>query len=135
MPRSRGGGCVRVVNWLGRHDPGFSALRRAGRAAIVVPLLFLVGSQVLRNPEVALFGAFGSFAMLLFVDFSGPLRERMQAQLALAVAGAALVTLGTLASSPVWLSAVARAVVAFGVLFAGSVSSVIASASTSLLLP
>jgi len=125
---------VRVVTWLGRHDPGFSALRRAGRAAIVVPLLFLVGSQVLRNPEVALFGAFGSFAMLLFVDFSGPLRERIQAQLALAVAGAALVTLGTLASSPVWLSAVAMAVVAFGVLFAGSVSSVIASASTSLLL-
>ncbi|SEA50483.1 Uncharacterized membrane protein YccC [Leifsonia sp. 21MFCrub1.1] len=125
---------MRVTSWLRRHDPGLSALRRAARAAIVVPLLFLLGSRVIGNPEVALFGAFGAFAMLLFVDFGGPLRERVQAHAALAVTGAILVSLGTLASSPVWLSAVAMAVVALVVLFAGSVSSVIASAGTSLLL-
>ncbi|WP_285115416.1 FUSC family protein [Leifsonia sp. fls2-241-R2A-40a] len=125
---------MRVLTWLGRHDPGYSALRRAGRAAIAVPLLFLLGSRVLGNPEIALFGAFGAFAMLLFVDFGGPVRERIQAQVALALAGAVLICLGTLASTQLWLSAVAMAVVAFGVLFAGSVSSVIASSGTSLLL-
>lgn len=125
---------MRVTSWLRRHDPGFSALRRAARAAIAVPLLFLVGSRVIGNPEVALFGAFGAFAMLLFVDFGGPLRERVQAHAALAVTGAVLVCLGTLASSPIWLSALAMALVALVVLFAGSVSSVIASAGTSLLL-
>ncbi|MDN4599179.1 FUSC family protein [Leifsonia virtsii] len=122
------------MSWLSGHDPGLMALRRAGRAAIAVPLLFLLGSRVIGSPEVALFSAFGSFALLLFVDFGGPLRERVQAQVALAVAGGALVALGTLASSPVWLSASAMAVVALVVLFAGSVSSVIASAGTSLLL-
>ncbi|WP_313540494.1 FUSC family protein [Leifsonia aquatica] len=125
---------ARFAAWLHRHDPGFNALRRAGRAAIVMPLLFLLGGQVLGSPDVALFGAFGTFAMLLFVDFGGPLRERVQAQVALAVAGAVLVCLGTLASDPAWLSAVAMAVVALVVLFAGSVSSVTASAGTSVLL-
>lgn len=125
---------VGVARWLSRHDPGYSAVRRAGRAAIAVPALFLLGSRVIGSADVALFGAFGSFAMLMFVDFGGPLRERVQAQASLAVAGAALVSLGTLASSPVWLSAVAMAVVALVVLFAGSVSSVLASAGTALLL-
>jgi uncharacterized membrane protein YccC len=125
---------VRIVSWLSGHDPGLMAVRRAGRAAIAVPLLFLLGSRVVGDPEVALFSAFGSFALLLFVDFGGPVRERVQAQLALAVAGAVLVTLGTLLSSPVWLSATGMVVVALVVLFAGSVSTVIASAGTSLLL-
>lgn len=122
------------MRWLSRHDPGYSALRRAGRAAIVMPLLFALGTLVIGNADVAIFSAFGSFAMLLFVDFGGPLRDRAQAQAALAVAGAVLVSLGTLAAEPVWLSAVAMAVVALVVLFAGSVSSVTASASTALLL-
>ncbi|MDN4614157.1 FUSC family protein [Leifsonia sp. F6_8S_P_1B] len=128
------GGPVRVTAWLARHDPGFGALRRAGRAAILMPLLFLLGSRVIGSPDVAIFSAFGTFALLLFVDFGGPLRERVQAQTALALAGAVLVVLGTLAAQPVWLSAVAMAAVGFVVLFAGSVSSVTASAGTSLLL-
>lgn len=125
---------LRFWAWLKRHDPDFAALRRAGRAAIVMPLLFAFGGVVIGSPDVATFAAFGSFAMLLLVDFSGPLVDRVQAQLGLAVAGAVLVCVGTLVSKPVWLSAVAMAVVAFAVLFAGSVSSVMASASTSLLL-
>lgn len=125
---------MRVGEWLRRHDPGYSALRRAGRAAIVMPLLFAFTSRVIGNADVAIFSAFGSFAMLLFVDFGGPLRERAQALAALAVAGAVLVSLGTLTSEPAWLSAVAMAVVALVVLFAGAVSSVTASASTALLL-
>lgn len=125
---------MRVMAWLKRHDPDFAALRRAGRAAIVMPLLFAFGGLVVGSPDVATFAAFGSFAMLLLVDFSGPPVDRVQAQAGLAVAGAALVCAGTLVSKPVWLSAAAMAVVAVAVLFAGSVSSVLASASTSLLL-
>ena len=62
------------------------------------------------------------------------MRERVQAQVALAAAGAVLVCLGTLASRNPWLAAGSMAVVAFCVLFAGVVSSVLAGASTSLLL-
>ena len=78
---------------------------------------------------MATFAAFGSFAMLLLVDFAGPMRERLQAQAALAVAGGVFVCLGTLASRTAWLAAVAMALVAFGVLFAGVVSSVLAGAT------
>jgi uncharacterized membrane protein YccC len=83
---------------------------------------------------VATFAAFGSFAMLLLVDFSGPMRERLQAQAALAIVGGVFVCVGTLASGTAWLAASAMAIVAFGVLFAGVVSSVLAGATTSLLL-
>jgi len=110
------------------------ALRRAGRTAIVMPAMFALGDKVIGNPQLATFAAFGSFAMLLLVDFTGSMRDRVQAQVALAVAGGALVCVGTLASRAAWLAAAAMAVVGFGVLFAGVVSSVLAGATTSLLL-
>jgi uncharacterized membrane protein YccC len=122
------------VKWLRAHDRGFSALRRAGRAALVMPAMFALGDVVIGNPAVATFAAFGSFSMLLLVDFAGPMRSRVQAQAALAVACSALVCIGTLASRTTWLAVAAMAVVAFGVLFAGVVSSVLASATTALLL-
>ena len=115
-------------------DRGFAALRRAGRTAIVMPALFALGDEVIGNPELATFAAFGSFAMLLLVDFGGPMRERLQAQAALALAGRVLVCLGTLASRTPGSAAVAMALVGFAVLFAGVVSSVLAGATTSLLL-
>jgi hypothetical protein len=73
------------LQWLGKRDRDFAALRRAGRAAIVMPALFALGDKVIANPMLATFAAFGSFAMLLLVDFAGPLRERLQAQAALAL--------------------------------------------------
>jgi uncharacterized membrane protein YccC len=124
----------RAWAWLKRHDPDLSALRRAGRVAIVVPSLFAFGFYVVGNPDFALFSAFGSFAMLLFVGFGGTFRERLQAQVALVVAGAVFVCLGTLLTTPAWLGAASMAVVAFVVLFVGTVSDVLASASTALLL-
>ncbi|SOD71672.1 uncharacterized membrane protein YccC [Jatrophihabitans sp. GAS493] len=99
-----------------------------------MPLMFALGDKVFDNAALATFAAFGSFAMLIFVDFGGPMRDRLQAQVALIVTGAVFVCVGTLCSQVVWLSAVAMAVVGFAVLFAGVVSSVLASATTSLLL-
>jgi Fusaric acid resistance protein-like len=122
------------LRWLGQRDRGFAALRRATRAAIIMPAMFAVGDKVIGNPQLATFAAFGSFAMLLLVDFGGPMAERLQAQAALAVTGGVFVCLGTLASRTAWLAAVAMAVVGFGVIFAGVVSSVLAGATTALLL-
>lgn len=122
------------ARWLGQRDRGFAALRRAGRAAIVMPAMFALGVEVVGNADVATFAAFGSFAMLLLVDFGGPMRERLRAQAALAVVGGVFVCVGTLASREAWLAAAAMTIVGFGVLFVGVVSSVLASATTSLLL-
>ena len=125
---------VHPLQWFGQRDRGFAALRRATRAAIIMPAMFAVADKVIGNPQVATFAAFGSFAMLLLVDFGGPMAERLQAQAALAVTGGVFVCLATLASQTTWLAAVAMAVVGFGVIFAGVVSSVLAGATTALLL-
>jgi uncharacterized membrane protein YccC len=122
------------LQWLAQRDRDLAALRRAGRAAIVMPAMFALGDKVIENAAVATFAAFGSFAMLLLVDFGGTMRARLQAQVALAVTGCAFVCLGTLASQTVWISAVAMTLIGFAVIFSGVVSSVLAGASTSLLL-
>jgi uncharacterized membrane protein YccC len=120
--------------WLRTHDPGFAALRRAGRTAIVMPAMFAIGDKVIANPNLATFAAFGAFAMLLLVDFTGPMRERLEAQAALAVVCCVLIGLGTLASRSTVLAACSMAVVGFAILFAGIFSSTLAGATTTLLL-
>jgi uncharacterized membrane protein YccC len=99
-----------------------------------MPALFAVGGQIIANPTVATFAAFGSFAMLLLVGFSGPMGDRLKAQLALGLLGGAFVALGTLASASWWLAAASMTCVAFVVLFLGVVSSELASAAPGLLL-
>jgi len=123
-----------ATEWLRAHDPDYGALRRAARTALIMPALFAVGDRLVGNPLLGTFAAFGSFAMLLLVDFTGPIRDRILDQAALGVSCAALICLGTLVSQTTWLAASATALVAFAVLFAGVVSSVLAGATTSLLL-
>ncbi len=123
-----------AIAWVRARDPALAALRRAGRGAIVMPAVFALGDEVIHNPAIATFAAFGSFALLLLVDFSGPMRERVVSQVALAAAGAVLICVGTLVSETTWLAVVVTALVGFAVLFAGVVSSVLAGASISLLL-
>jgi hypothetical protein len=125
---------MRAVNWLRAHDRGLGALRRAGRTALIMPAMFALGDRVIGDPTVATFAAFGSFAMLLLVDFAGPMRDRLRAQAALAVVSGVFICVATLASRTTWLAATSMAFVAFVVLFAGVVSSVLAAATTTLLL-
>src|SRR5260221_14079074 len=82
---------VHPLRWLGQRDRGFAALRRATRTAIIMPAMFVLGDKVIGNPQLATFAAFGSFAMLLLVDFGGPMAERLQAEAALAVTGGGVV--------------------------------------------
>ena len=124
----------RALRWLRRRDHDLVALRRAGRAAIVLPAMFALGEEVIGNPVVATFAAFGSFAMLLLVDFGGPLRARLQAEAALAVVGCAFICIGTLASRSVWLATATMGLIGFLVIFAGVLSSMLAAATPALLL-
>jgi hypothetical protein len=99
-----------------------------------MPSLFALGDKVIANPSMSYFLAFGSFAMLLMVDFAGTLLDRVRAQTLLGLSCALLICLGTLVSRSTVLSVIGMFVVGFVVLFSGVVSSVIASASTPLLL-
>jgi uncharacterized membrane protein YccC len=115
-------------------DPGLFSLKRAARAAIVVPAVFAFSDLVIRDEDTTLFAAFGSIAILAFTNFGGPWRTRLTAYLALAVAGAALITLGTLCSQTPWLAVAATAVVGFAILFTGVISAYFAAAGFAALL-
>jgi uncharacterized membrane protein YccC len=123
-----------VMAWLRGHDPGLAATRRAGRTALVMPALFALCSEVFHSPAMASFAAFGSFAMLLLVEFTGTMVQRLRAHLGLAAAWAVLICLGTLVSHRTWLAVAVTVVVGFLVLFSGVVSSVLAGSATALLL-
>jgi uncharacterized membrane protein YccC len=115
-------------------DPGLVSLRNAARAAIVMPAVFALADKVIGNPQTALFAAFGSLAMLVFADFTGPRRTQFVAYLALAGVGAANIVLGTLCSQTTWLAAAGMGVVAFAILFSGAINGYVAAAGTSALL-
>ena len=115
-------------------DPGLASLRSAARAAIVIPAVVALADKVIEDPQTTLFAAFGSFAMLVLVDFTGPPRSRFVAYLALAGAGAVNVVLGTLCSQNAWLAAGAMAVIGFAILFSGAINGYFAAAGTAALL-
>jgi uncharacterized membrane protein YccC len=100
-----------------------------------MPSLFAFGDKVIGDPQYTLFAAFGGFALIGLVEFGGPFANRLRSQLALAVTAGCMIIAGTLASQNPWLSAAVMTLGSFVVLFAGVVSSQIARASTSIILP
>jgi chromate transport protein ChrA len=82
-------------------DPGLFSLKRAARAAIVMPAVFAFADKVIQDSDTTLFAAFGSFAILV---------------------------LGTLCSQTPWLAIAAMAVVGFAILFSGAISAYFAAA-------
>jgi uncharacterized membrane protein YccC len=115
-------------------DPQLASLKSAARAAIVMPAVFAIADKVIQNPQTALFAAFGSFAMLVLVDFTGPLRSRFVAYVLLACAGAVNIVVGTLCSQNAWLATAVMAVFGFVILFSGVINGYFAAAGTSALL-
>src|SRR5919198_5752357 len=80
-----------LVSRLRDADPELVGLKGAVRAAIVMPAMFAFADQVIGNPQTSLFAAFGSFAVLVLVEFGGLRRTRLVAYLALAAVGVALI--------------------------------------------
>ena len=54
-----------------------AALKSAARAAIVIPAVFALTDKVIQQPQTSLVAAFGSFALLVLVEFGGPPRTRL----------------------------------------------------------
>jgi uncharacterized membrane protein YccC len=123
-----------ALRWLRRKDPELLVVKRSVRAAIVLPSVFALAHGVWSNAQVGLFAAFGSFALLLLVEFPGPPRTRIASYAGLYVVSGALIAIGTVASSHEVAAVIAMFVVGFGVLFAGIVAPQVATASTAVLL-
>jgi uncharacterized membrane protein YccC len=115
-------------------DPGYGALRRALRAAIVIPLAFAFADLLLREAQSVIFVMFGCFSLLVISDFGGLRRPRAIAYLSATTAGAVLVALGTLASSSAWTAAAVMLLVGFGVSFSRVFGGYVAAANTGMLL-
>src|SRR5258708_150560 len=115
-------------------DPGFSAFRRAARAAIVIPLAFAFADVVLRAPQSLVFVMFGCFSLLVISDFGGSRRPRALAYLMATLVGAAFVALGTLVSTSPWLPGVLMFIVGFAISFSRIFGGYFAAANLGILL-
>jgi len=111
-----------------------AGLARAVRAAVVVPSLFALALLVIRQPEVAGFAVFGTFAHLVMVDYDPAGRARSAESAMLTLLGAVMVSLGTLASANVWLAVGGAIVVGFLTEISPLASGRIAVVRTALLL-
>ncbi len=115
-------------------DPGFAALRRAARAAIVIPLAFAFGELVLHDGQNIIFIVFGCFALLVITDFSGLRSARAVAYLTATAVGAVLVALGTFVSTDVAAAVAATFLVALVISLARVFGGYFAAAQTGMLL-
>lgn len=127
-PRRRDLAGALVVTW------SRPAALRAVRAAVVVPGLFALTTQVVGDGQMATFAAFGGFATLVLAGFGGTRRDKLLAHAVLAATGAVLLVIGTAVTSSVPVAVVVTIPVAFLVLFSGVASANAASGATAALL-
>jgi uncharacterized membrane protein YccC len=88
-------------------------LRKAGRAAIVVPCLLAFGLYVLHDDSVATYAVFGGFVALVFADYGGPPRRRAVAYATMIVLGDVVIGLGAVLATVHVLGAIGMFVVVF----------------------
>src|SRR5438132_5434611 len=115
-------------------DPGFAALRRAARAAIVIPPVLAFTIFVLHGGQNVIFPVFGCFARLVMSDFGGQRSARAVAYLTGTAVGAWRLPLGTLVSLSAGLAAAVMFVVGLAIAFSRVVGGYLAAAQTGMLL-
>jgi uncharacterized membrane protein YccC len=128
-PRARPG-WSRALSRAWSTDAGLRALR----ATLVVPGVFAVADLLVGNLQMATYAAFGGFATLVMSSFGGTRRDKAVAHLGLALAGTALVVIGTLVSSSVLVASLVAVPIAFVILFAGAIEPNAASGAMGALL-
>jgi uncharacterized membrane protein YccC len=124
---------ARVVHHLQAQDPERDGLRRAVRAALVVPIAAAVSFRI-GGSQTPLFTIFGSFALMVIADLPGNRANRAVGYAGLGLNGAVLITLGTLVAPIPWLAVATMFVVGFAVTLAGVLSETIAAGQRATLL-
>ncbi|HEY9311142.1 FUSC family protein [Williamsia sp.] len=122
-----------IITAVGRRDPGFDALRRAIRPAIVVPAAAAVALHI-GGSQTPLFTIFGSFALLALADLPGGRDRRAVSYIALGVVGYVFIVVATLTSEPGWLAAASMLVVGVAVTYAAILSASFSAAQRAALL-
>jgi hypothetical protein len=89
---------------LNAHERNLAALARSARTAIVVSSLFAVALLVIKQPAVAGFAVFGTFAHQALVNYDPQGTTRFAQSAMLTLLGVITVSVGTLASGSAWLA-------------------------------
>lgn len=125
---------MRILEWLQQRDPEYDALRRAARAAIVVPIAAAASFLVAGDSQAPMFAIFGSVALLIITDFPGNREARALAYAGLGFNGAVLIAAGTLVAPYPWLSVGLMFVLGVTVMFSGVLSETVAAGQRATLL-
>ena len=116
-------------------DPkSLAGLARGARAAIVVPSLIALTLLVIKQPQMAGFAIYGSFAHLVIVNYSQSRATRSAQAATLTLFGALLVCLGTFASVIPWTAVAGAMVIGFLSAWPTLVKDNVAVVRTALLL-
>jgi hypothetical protein len=89
---------------INAHKRSLAGLARSVRAAIVVPSLFALALIVFKQPQLAGFAVFGTFAHQVLVNYDAAGKVRFVQSAMLTALGAIMLSLGALASASVWLA-------------------------------
>jgi uncharacterized membrane protein YccC len=122
-----------AVHRLDARDPERDGLRRAVRAAVIVPIAAAVSFRIGAS-QTPLFTILGSFALMVLADFPGDRQNRAVAYAGLGFNGAVLIAVGTLVAPVPWLAVTAIFLLGIAVTFAGVLSETIAAGQRATLL-
>lgn len=124
----------RLLDRLRARDPEHDALRRAARAAIIVPVAAAFTRIVAPGTDAPLYTLLGAFWLMVIVDFPGNRQNRAVAYLGLGLNGVILLTLGTLVGPIPWLAVTLMFVLGVAVTLAGVLSETLSAGQRVTLL-
>lgn len=124
----------RALEQLRAKDPDHDGLRRAIRAAIMVPLAAGFSLVVVGGTAAPLFAVLGAYWLMVVTDFPGNRQNRAVAYLGLGVNGSILIALGTLVTPVAWLAVPLMLVLGVAVTLAGVVSETMSAGQRATLL-
>jgi Fusaric acid resistance protein-like len=119
---------------LRSEDPERDALRRAVRAAIMVPLTTGFAFVVVGGRATPLYALLGAFWLLVVTEFPGNRQQRAVAYLGLAVNGFVLIPLGTWVAPIAWLAVSLTFLLGVAVTLAGMLSATMSAGQRATLL-
>lgn len=114
------------------NDPGHVGLRRAIRTTVGVTIAMIVGLSLLKGTPGVVLAAFGTFALLGFADFGGPMARRLVALLLTGAAGFGLIGIGVLAAESTWSIVVVTFIVTGAIAYAVVLRGAFANAAPAL---
>ena len=124
----------RVATQTRQRDPEGDSARRALRAAIFIPIAAALSFAVAGGTQTPIFALIGSIALLIVADFPGSVTTRALAYLSLAVNGAILITVGTLAAPHPWVAVPLAVAIGALAVFFGLLSDVVAAGQRATLM-